>query len=131
MVASIAALVAAIIGTYLTDRLGRRPVLIFGTLLCALTLTGSMISSARSGVKIGAITDAVASNADASRAAIAMLILFGAAYAWAYTPLGPIYPSEVMSNEQRSTGMGCMVLAGNACSEYDGYGYDHCGPELT
>ena len=113
LVASLVALVAALIGAYHTDRLGRRPVLVGGTILCAITLAGAMACSSQSGVIIG--SESPATNNDASRGAIAFLILFGAAYAWGYTPLAPIYPSEVLSTDQRSTGMGCMVLVGNAC----------------
>lgn len=76
-----------------------------------------MISSAQSGVVIGGSTSQVATNKPASKAAIALLILFGSAYAWVYTPLTPIYPGEVLTNDQRSTGMGVMVLVGNACGE--------------
>ena len=89
--------------------------LILGTLLCAATLAGAMGTS--SAAKVTSGSQGETANAAASKAAIAFLILFGAAYAWGYTPLSPIYPSEVLSQDQRSTGMGLMVLVGNACSE--------------
>lgn len=72
-----------------------------------------MAASAKSGVAIG--SSEAATNVPASKAAIAMLILLSAAYAYTYTPLAPIYPSEVLGSDQRSTGMGVMVLVGNAC----------------
>ncbi|KAL7423855.1 hypothetical protein Q5752_001439 [Cryptotrichosporon argae] len=105
----------ALIGTYHTDRLGRRPVLIGGTLLCTLFLAVSMACSAAAGVPLASSTDttARATHPAAGRAAIAGLILFAAAFAWGYTPLQPIYPSEVLSNDMRAAGMGCMVLATN------------------
>jgi MFS family permease len=118
LVASLVALLAALIGTYHTDHLGRRPVLILGTFLCALTLSAAMISSSQSGVSISSVSSSDNVNEAASKAGIAFLILFGAAYAWGYTPLTPIYPGEVLELGQRSTGMGCMVLVGNACSTF-------------
>ncbi|KAK4684407.1 hypothetical protein P7C73_g5771, partial [Tremellales sp. Uapishka_1] len=112
LVATIVSLVTALAGTVQLDRLGRRKVLIIGTLLCVLTLSCAMGASAASGVDVNA--ESAPSNRNASRAAIAFLILFGAVYAWGYIPLQPVYPAEVLSTEMRSAGMGCMVLVGNA-----------------
>ena len=119
LIASVVSLVGALIGTYNTDSLGRRKVLIFGTLLCAAVLACAMGTSAASNVTVDtdtSVTDSSSINHPASRAAVAFLILFGAAYGWAYQPLLPVYPSEVLSMDMRSTGMGLMVLSLNlAC----------------
>ncbi|EIW68359.1 hypothetical protein TREMEDRAFT_63529 [Tremella mesenterica DSM 1558] len=114
LVASLVSLSTALLGTYQSDRLGRRPVLILSTMVCALTLSAAMLSSALSHVNVNA--SGSASDSAASKAAIACLILFGAAYAWGYQPLLPVYPSEVLSTEQRSAGMGCFVLCLNLCA---------------
>lgn len=108
-------------GTICVDRLGRRKVLVIGTLLCAITLACAMGCSAASKVATtsnGSVKlDASKVNRAASKASIAFLILFGGAFAWGYQPLLPIYPSEVLRMEQRSTGMGLVVLSLNLCSE--------------
>ncbi|RXK42329.1 hypothetical protein M231_00319 [Tremella mesenterica] len=116
LVASLVSLSTALLGTYQSDRLGRRPVLILSTMVCALTLSAAMLSSALSHVNVNA--SGSASDSAASKAAIACLILFGAAYAWGYQPLLPVYPSEVLSTEQRSAGMGCFVLCLNLCGGF-------------
>jgi hypothetical protein len=82
-----------------------------------------MICSALSGVRsgrAGSISLAQlgeATNKHASKGAIAFLILLGAAFAWGYQPLLPIYPAEVLSTEMRSTGFGLLVLVLNISSE--------------
>ena len=114
LVASSVSLCTAIIGVWHTEALGRRKMLILGSFLCAVTLGASMLSSALSHTNISAMTHG---NAAASRAAIACLMIFCAAYAWVYQPLLPIYPSEVLGLEQRSAGMGLFVLVLNLCCE--------------
>lgn len=111
-------LVAALLGTYNSDRLGRRKMLIGGTSLCALALTGAMISSAYAHVNTdGSTVRGENFNSAASKASIAILILLGACYGWGYMPLLPLYPSEVLRTEQRSTGMGLVVLGVNLACE--------------
>lgn len=99
LIATLVALCGAALGTFQVDYLGRRRILILGTFLCALSLIGAMICSALSGVRssrVGSIALAdlgEATNKDASRGAIAFLILLGAAFAWGYQPLLPVYPA--------------------------------------
>ncbi|ORY35487.1 and other transporter-domain-containing protein [Naematelia encephala] len=113
LAASLVSLLGAVIGSWQTDKLGRRKVLISGTFACGITLACAMGCSAASGVK----TDGEAATNDvASKAAIAFLIIFGGVYAWCYQPLLGLYPTECLAMDQRSTGMGCMVLALNMCS---------------
>ncbi|WVQ80153.1 hypothetical protein IAT38_002258 [Cryptococcus sp. DSM 104549] len=113
LVASLVSLVLAAFGTYQTDTLGRRKMLITGTSLCALFLSCAMIcsSQAKPSPDTNVLTDPAA-----TKGAIAFLIIFGAAYAWSYTPLQATYPAEVLSTEMRSAGMGCMVLVLNLSS---------------
>jgi MFS family permease len=114
-------LVGALLGTYQNDRLGRRKVLIIGTLMCAALLACAMGSSAASNVNLNSQSSEVNTsniNKPASKAAMAFLILFGGAFGWGYLPLAPIYPSEVLSMEMRSTGLGIMVLSLNLACEF-------------
>ncbi|WWC71471.1 uncharacterized protein I206_105429 [Kwoniella pini CBS 10737] len=115
LIPTLVGLGSAILGTYCTDRLGRRPMLTFGTFLCALFLAFAMACSAIS--LNGRATISVQNYNDAAaKGTIAFLILFYAAYSWAYIPLVAVYPPEVLSMEQRSTGMGLMVLTLNLAS---------------
>ncbi|KAF2200575.1 sugar transporter [Delitschia confertaspora ATCC 74209] len=50
----------------------------------------------------------------ASYASIAFIFVFGAVFAWAYTSMQPIYPTEVMSNDMRAKGMGTYKITGGA-----------------
>ncbi|WRT68505.1 uncharacterized protein IL334_005481 [Kwoniella shivajii] len=115
LIPTLIGLVFAMFGTYCTDKIGRRPVLMYGTFLCALFLALAMICSAIT-LK-GATTVSVNEYNDAAaKGTITSLILFYAVCGWAYIPMVAVYPSEVMSMEQRSTGMGLVVLALNLCS---------------
>lgn len=82
-------------------------------------LACAMGSSAASNVKLDTESNQADSNninRAASKAAMAFLVLFGGAFGWGYMPLLPIYPSEVLSMEMRSTAFGVMVLSLNlAC----------------
>ncbi|WWC63401.1 uncharacterized protein I303_106001 [Kwoniella dejecticola CBS 10117] len=115
LIPTLIGLLFALLGTYCTDRLGRRPMLTFGTFLCALFLALAMACSAISLNGATTISVVIYNNA-AAKGTIAFLILFYATYAWAYIPLVAVYPPEVLSMEQRSTGMGLMVLTLNLAS---------------
>nr|XP_018261583.1 uncharacterized protein I303_06021 [Kwoniella dejecticola CBS 10117]OBR83741.1 hypothetical protein I303_06021 [Kwoniella dejecticola CBS 10117] len=116
LIPTLIGLLFALLGTYCTDRLGRRPMLTFGTFLCALFLALAMACSAISLNGATTISVVIYNNA-AAKGTIAFLILFYATYAWAYIPLVAVYPPEVLSMEQRSTGMGLMVLTLNLACE--------------
>ncbi|WWC93485.1 hypothetical protein V866_000320 [Kwoniella sp. B9012] len=115
LIPTLIGLLFAIFGTWCTDQLGRRPMLTFGTFLCALFLALAMACSAISLHGNTTISVVDYDNA-AAKGTIAFLILFYATYAWAYIPLVAVYPPEVLSMEQRSTGMGLMVLTLNLAS---------------
>ncbi|OAA47902.1 sugar transporter (hexose transporter) [Metarhizium rileyi] len=52
-------------------------------------------------------------NSAASKAALAMIFLFGAAFSIGITPLQGLYPVEVLSFEMRAKGMAMSNLAVN------------------
>ncbi|WWC90611.1 uncharacterized protein L201_005547 [Kwoniella dendrophila CBS 6074] len=115
LIPTLIGLIFAIIGTYCSDRLGRRKMLIWGTLLCGIFLSLGMTCSA---ISLKGQTSISVSNYNhkAAKGTIGFLILFYATYAWSYIPLVATYPPEVLSMEQRSTGMGLMVLTLNLSS---------------
>ena len=82
---------------------------------CAVTLTCAMICSSQIDISFrdSEYVKVMSIDYAASRAGIAFLVIFGAVYAWGYQPLLGLYPSEVLSMEQRSTGLGVMVLTSN------------------
>jgi len=54
------------------------------------------------------------SNKAMSSASIAFIYIFGCVFAFAFTPMQPIYPGEVCDNVQRAKGMGVFQLTGGA-----------------
>lgn len=100
----------ALIGTYCSDSLGRRPMLIAGTTACATCLAFAMMCSAIA-THGAATVPSSDSNQAGAKGAIAFLILFYGAYGWTYIPLLAVYGPEVLSTEQRSAGMGIAVLS--------------------
>ncbi|RFU72833.1 hypothetical protein TARUN_9423 [Trichoderma arundinaceum] len=107
----------AILGAFLVDKVGRRPLLLFSFAACTVVWMGMTIASsqfAASYVGVDADGDPVYSNPGASKAALAMVFIFGAVYSVGITPLQALYPVEVLSFEMRAKGMAFSTLAVNA-----------------
>jgi len=92
----------ALIGTSLTDKVGRRKMWFWGTLAVAGTLAVVTGCTAKWG-KAG-------SNPAGANAAIAFIFLFGFVYSLAYTPLQALYPAEVLDYNTRAKGMALYAL---------------------
>ncbi|KAJ7094443.1 general substrate transporter [Mycena belliarum] len=99
----------ALIGTSLTDKVGRRKMWFWGTLGSAATLTIVTGCTAKWG--------AAGSNPAGANAAIAFIFLFGFVYSLAYTPLQALYPAEVLDYNTRAKGMAMYALA-VACASF-------------
>ncbi|KAM5367892.1 hypothetical protein ACJZ2D_009803 [Fusarium nematophilum] len=107
----------AILGACLVDRLGRRPLLIFSFAACTVVWLGMTIASsefAKSYAGDDADGDPIYTNLAASKAALAMVFIFGAVFSFGITPLQALYPVEVLSFEMRAKGMAFSNLAVNA-----------------
>jgi len=108
----------AIVGAFLVDKFGRRPLLLFSFTGCCVIWLGMTIASAefaKSGGGLhpdGSVT--LGTNLNASKAALAMVFIFGAVYSIGITPLQALYPVEVLSFEMRAKGMAFSALAVNA-----------------
>lgn len=90
---SIVSWAASICGSFAHDKVGRRKMFMGSTLGSALALTGLAISTAR--------FKATGSDG-ASTGTLVFIYLFGVVFSFAFTPMQPIYPSEVSSNLLRS-----------------------------
>ncbi|KAI9637590.1 transporter-domain-containing protein [Dioszegia hungarica] len=109
LIAYVVCVLASTTGFLILDRVGRRRLLIVGSFACSICLMGCMVSASQSGVPLGA--SAPSTNlAAASRASIACFVFFMVSYGISYQPLLPTYPGEVLSTDQRSTGMGLTAL---------------------
>jgi sugar porter (SP) family MFS transporter len=99
---TIVSAVGALIGTALTDKVGRRKMWFWGTLGSAGMLAVVTGCTAKWG--------AVGSNPNGANAAIAFIFLFGFVYSLAYTPLQALYPAEVLDFNTRAKGMALYAL---------------------
>ncbi|KAH7155677.1 general substrate transporter [Dactylonectria estremocensis] len=107
----------AILGACLVDRIGRRPLLLFSFTGCTIVWLGMTIASnqfTKSYTGDDAHGDPIYANHSASKAALAMIFIFGAIYSVGITPLQALYPVEVLSFEMRAKGMAFSNLAVNA-----------------
>ncbi|KAH6676855.1 putative MFS monosaccharide transporter [Plectosphaerella plurivora] len=87
--------VAAVVGSMLADRAGRRPLLLAGFAGCALSL------SVVTGLSRSSTVDG---NVPAGHAGIAFIYIFAIIFAFCITPLQPFYISEVLDTENRAKG---------------------------
>ena len=89
---SIVSWVASIIGSFCHDKVGRRKMFMISTLGAALALSGLAICTALY----------QAGSKGASKGTLVFIYLFGVIFSFAFTPMQPIYPSEVSTNLMRS-----------------------------
>lgn len=110
--------VCAIVGAFLVDKVGRRPLLLFSFTGCCVVWLGMTIASAEFAKSGGGLhpdgSVSVGTNLNASKASLAMIFIFGAIFSIGITPLQALYPVEVLSFEMRAKGMAFSSLAVNA-----------------
>lgn len=83
-------------GSSMVDRFGRRPMLIWVNIGCALCWVGVV---AASGIQASKHDKA------SSAATVAMIYIFQVVYSIGWTPMQALYPVEVLSFEMRAKGM--------------------------
>lgn len=105
-------IVFAFIGSSLVDRVGRRPLLLWVNMGCAICWVGV---SAASGIQ------AQKGDKASSAATVAMVYIFQVIYSTGWTPLQALYPVEVLSFEMRAKGMafsGLFVNIGTLVNQF-------------
>ncbi|KEY69461.1 hypothetical protein S7711_02002 [Stachybotrys chartarum IBT 7711] len=104
-------LIAAVYGASLLDRLGRRPMMLWGLLGCLVSY-----------VFLTAFTAQTSSNPDLSYGVIVFIYLFGIFFAWGFTPLQTLYSVECLENRTRAKGSGLNFLFLNIAMVVNTYG---------
>ncbi|KAG6910991.1 hypothetical protein DXG01_006045 [Tephrocybe rancida] len=103
----------ALIGTSLTDKVGRRTMWFWGTLCCSAMLAIVTGCTAKFG-NTGA-------NVTGANTAIAFIFLFGFVYSLTYTPLQALYPAECLEYNTRAKGMALYAFAVSCASFVNTY----------
>ncbi|KAH8881503.1 lactose permease [Thozetella sp. PMI_491] len=104
-------MLAAIYGASLLDKLGRRPMMLWG-------LVGSLFSY----VLLTAFTAESANHPNLSYGVIVAIYLFGICFAWGFTPLQTLYAVECLENRTRAKGSGLNFLFLNVAMVVNTYG---------
>lgn len=95
----------ATIGTRFHDVIGRRKMFMISTMGMAIALS----------ITAGTAADFVHTKSKtASSASIAFIYIFGGIFAFAFTSMQPIYPTEVMTNDMRAKGAQSYKLISGA-----------------
>lgn len=114
----------AILGAFLVDKVGRRPLLLFSFTACTVVWFGMTIASSQFAASqhgVDADGKPIYHNDSASKACLAFVFIFGAVYSVGITPLQALYPVEVLSFEMRAKGMAFSTLAINASGMLNQY----------
>ncbi|KAI0388343.1 lactose permease [Xylariaceae sp. FL0594] len=104
-------LIAAVYGATCLDKLGRRPMMLWG-------LAGSCVFY----ILLTAFTAETASHPSLSYGTIVSIYLFGICFAWGFTPLQTLYAVECLDNRTRAKGSGANFLFLNIAIIVNTYG---------
>lgn len=111
LLTSVVSAIGAGIAVTLTDKMLRRPVLVFGTLACAATLAvNSGLSAAldKQQREDGEIQTSYA------KGALAAYFLFNVVFSFTYTPLQAAVPTEALETTMRAKGLAASAFIVNA-----------------
>ncbi|KAH9907217.1 lactose permease [Xylariomycetidae sp. FL2044] len=104
-------MIAAIYGATLLDKLGRRPMMLWG-------LAGSLFFY----ILLTAFTAQSEYHPNLSYGTIVSIYLFGICFAWGFTPLQTLYAVECLENRTRAKGSGLNYLFLNVAIVVNTYG---------
>ncbi|CRG88476.1 Lactose permease [Talaromyces islandicus] len=102
LVNSIVSAIGALTAVYFTDRMPRRPVLVWGTLACALTMA---INAGVSEPLISEKANTGTINKTFGQVALAFYYLFNVVFSFTYTPLQGVIPAEALETTTRAKGL--------------------------
>ncbi|KAK1960727.1 general substrate transporter [Colletotrichum sublineola] len=105
---SVLGLLGSLIGARLTDRIGRRPLLIYSILFCSMTF------AVMTGTSKMAVDDP--SNTNAANTTIAFVFLFGIVFSLGWTAQQSMYIAETLSTSTRAKGTAVGNFASSAIS---------------
>ncbi|KAH6661953.1 general substrate transporter [Plectosphaerella plurivora] len=106
-----------ICGAFFVDKVGRRPLFLWGTLLTGLVYVPINVLAARAEQSVdGSIPTAQA------YAFIAMIFSYGIFWSFCWTPLQALYPAEILHNEIRAKGMAAKGFISGIASFINTYG---------
>ncbi|EPS25673.1 hypothetical protein POX_c04047 [Penicillium oxalicum] len=103
IVNSLVSAVGAGTAVILTDKMPRRPVLIYGTLACAITMAINAAVSLP-------IAQTGTISAEKGRVALAFYYLFNVVFSFTYTPLQGVVPAEALETTTRAKGLALSGL---------------------
>ncbi|WWC85604.1 uncharacterized protein L201_000468 [Kwoniella dendrophila CBS 6074] len=105
---SVVSAVGALTAVSLTDRMNRRPVLIIGTFICAVTL------AINSGLSAKLDSQGVNITKSVGQGALAAYFLFNIIFSFTYTPLQGVIPAEALDTNMRAKGLAASGVIVNA-----------------
>lgn len=108
---SVLSAVGALTAVTLTDRMPRRPVLIFGTLACAAALA---CNSGLSAALDNQTNSAGGVQTSYAQGALATYFLFNIIFSFTYTPLQGAIPTEALETTTRAKGLAASGVIVNA-----------------
>lgn len=111
---------AATFGARMTDVIGRRPLLLYSTIFCALSFL-VIFGTAK-------LATEDTTNKSAANASIAFIYVFGIIFSFGWTPLQSMYIAETLPTATRAKGTAMGNLASNAAGAVSNYGI---GPGLS
>ncbi|KAK6199133.1 hypothetical protein LQW54_010052 [Pestalotiopsis sp. IQ-011] len=104
-------MMAAVYGATLLDKLGRRPMMLYG-------LLGSLVFY----IMLTAFTAETSNHPDLAYGTIFSIFAFGVCFAWGFTPLQTLYAVECLENRTRAKGSGLNFLFLNVAMVVNTYG---------
>lgn len=114
LINSIVSAIGAGIAVCLTDKMPRRPVLIYGTFACAVTMAINAAISLP-------IANTGTISPSKGQAALAFYYLFNVVFSFTYTPLQGVVPAEALETTTRAKGLalsGFMVSSISFISQF-------------